>query len=251
MGLKYFFNGKVLPERAVVHITPINAQVSVTETELQLKIVSSILLSQISMHVEIIKGEVDLASLKNMAESFIRDQVDALGFLSGCGYDVEIDTCFNEAGEQIVFGVNFPGLEQIKDKRLVNYETVYQLSNSIPSLRIALGDIREAIRSPKDTGLFSYRAIEALMQTFKIAEDNDKDNLAWGRMQSGLNVSREALMKLKGFGDLPRHGKITSISGDERTSVLTFACQIIDRYCVFAREGNQPLDVTIYPVILG
>lgn len=148
----YVFGGKVMPERAAVSVPTFELRVDAKDMGIACEASISIGVSQVSAVVKTSGEEVDLLTLKNVVESLVRAEVDALGYLWGCGYDVEITSVVESSGNQVVFGVGIPELQQTKNERPLAFEDVWQVMSQSEYLRRALGDLREAIRSPLDTG---------------------------------------------------------------------------------------------------
>jgi hypothetical protein len=86
-------------------------------------------------------------------------------------------------------------------------------------LQRAFADLREAIRSPKDTGFFCYRAIESLRQFF-VVELNAPDKQSWEVLRTALQIDRPTIDYVKTFADSARHGAGAAISDGERAEVF-------------------------------
>lgn len=192
---RLFFSGRVYPERAQVQIKLPGWRCSFVDkgsgivgemsTEISLPQISAIFYSE-----EPVK---DVMTLKNAVEDAIRLQLDILGYVLGCGYDAEItQAVLLETNEQIVFGVGIPVLESRKNQ---DFASIFHLFNKEESdfLRRCLADLREAMKTPKDTGEFCYRAIETLRKFFakqNKLDDNKRDECskAWQVLRNQLQV---------------------------------------------------------------
>jgi hypothetical protein len=183
--------------------------------------------------------KADLNTLKNTAESIVRAEVDALGYLLGRGYDVEITSTQDEHGHQVVFGVGVAELELSRDRRPVGPEGLLPLVFSsrfqLP-LRLALGDLREAVRSPLDSGFFAYRAAESIMQAFRTNDDGEDRGPGWERMRAALKIDRADLDALRKFRDPRSHGEAIQLTSVEGASILRRAWAVVDAFVSYASE---------------
>ena len=96
----YIFSGKVFPERADVNISQLNFIIKNEDAKIEGKVCTSIIASQIMAKFECKNKVENIYTLKNYIEDNIRLQVDILGYLIGCGYDIEI-TSVVEPSENI------------------------------------------------------------------------------------------------------------------------------------------------------
>jgi hypothetical protein len=175
--------------------------------------------------------------------------VDAYGYLTGRGYDVEITSAINNEGVQTVFGVDVPELEKTASERPVEFhELVTELIHKSQHLGNALADLRESIRSPIDTGLFCYRAVESIRQQF-VQPGESKDNKSWERLRQALAVEESFIKSIKLFADDPRHGKTPYISGPERVDCMKRAWVIVDRFCLYLQRGAKDLDAAEFKTL--
>lgn len=263
----YIFTGTVLPERANVHILiprdrPLSCIIDLPGGEvMQFDASITIGASQVSV---VIKSELeiaDLATLKNHVESFVGSVVDAFGYLEGRGYDVEIKSLVGQQdGEPwasmpiwTVFGVEIAGLQEAKSERPLTFDEIMPLMFNTPvqggsnsnvpvQLRRALADLREAILSPHDTGLYCFRAMESIRQCFVLAEDSDDDHkISWIRMGDALRIDESWSRDLARVSTQQRHGIGEFMSGAERLAAMQRAWKVIDRFLVYTNGGLIPL----------
>lgn len=213
----YVFSGIVIPERAAVAITfdppvhitcriPVGANQSlVLETSL------AIIASQVSVIAKSERVIEDLWTAHNYIEQMVRSVVDAFGYIEGRGYDVEITSVAGLVDGQSppsslfwqVFGVEVGALQASKADRPYSFDEIVPLlfdppetDGDLPAavgqqFRRAIGDLREAIRSPHDTGLFCFRAVESIRECFVSTSDADDDHKSsWIRMSQALRISQ-------------------------------------------------------------
>ncbi|TEB14295.1 hypothetical protein Psfp_03046 [Pelotomaculum sp. FP] len=247
----YIFSGKVLPERANVQFaSPLILEVKYNDFDF--KVIINIILSQISAKVEILRGNPDIGTMKNYLESTVRSLVDGLGYLLACGYDVEITSVMLPDSSMIVFGVGVTELEKEKDTRnFSNAELFKILFSGKPKtdyLRRALGDLRETIRSPHDTALFAYRAIESIRESFRISDSEDK-NILWQRMRESLSIEKEYIMFIEKYRTIEAHGKTLPVSGDDRVEIMRRAWRIVERFCNYLLKGESDLPINDFPIL--
>lgn len=246
----YIFSGKVMPERAAVDVSaPIQLQVQAKDAAISVEAIISIGVSQVSVLVKTKDENVDLPTLKNYVEYLVRAEVDALSYLWGRGYDIEITSAVDSNGKQVVFGVGIPELEKTQSERPLSLKALWEVVYRSEHLRRALGDLREAIRSPLDTGFFCYRAVECIRQSFRKEEDGDDDRLSWERLRNALRIDRSWIEELKKFANPQRHGDTPYMSGGDRVSAMQCAWKVIDRFCVYAHRGFKPLSENEFDIL--
>jgi len=245
----YIFTGKVMPERANVNISAPPFHVEAKDAGISFDAIVSIGASQVSVVLNTETVNADLSTLKNYVEDTVKILVDAYGYLSGRGYDIEITSVVEPKGKQIVFGVGIYQLEQAQSERPLAFHELIEVMNKSPHLRRALGDLREAIRSSLDTGFFCYRAIESIRQSFKKAEDGDKDGPSWERLRNALRIDRSWMDYLVKFATPQRHGEMPYMSGEDRLKAMQHAWKVVDRFCVYVRRGFQELPESEFGIL--
>ncbi len=245
----YTFTGKVYPERAPIQRLQLTQQLHHQEAELQGTLHVWIQVSQVTVIFSTKEEVKDLATLKNIAEEFVRLAVDIEGYRRGGGYDVEMIHVIPPGGQAPgVFGCGIGVLEQRSPKP--DYPDFAAALNAPGghTLRIALADFREAIRIPKDTGFFCYRAAEALRQMFQNDESDQDKKDSWERMRQTLQIPQADLMFLKTAADAVRHGKGPFISGTDRERALTITSDIIDKAIEYLKRIRPSQATSAQPV---
>ncbi len=246
------FSGKVLPERAYVTISgtpPLEFDcVDCTDKQFKLRITTYIQCAQVAAKVEIIEGTIDLLTLKNIIASHVKALVDAYGYTLGRGYDVEITSALEPDGQYTVFGVGVDQIEEAHSERPLQFSELWLVVIKSPHLRAALGDLREAIRSPSDTGFFSYRAVECLRQYF-MEHGCGSDKASWKQLRNHLRVDAAYINEIKKHADAARHGKLVNVSGDDRIYVMKLSWKVVDRFSVYVHTDYGPLPEKDYPML--
>ena len=236
---KYTFFGKVLPERACVGFQTDNSSpIPITTTTTNYSVQISIALSQVSAVVNSENEIQDTATLKNEVEQNVRFLADLIGFTKAYGYDAEITSMVNPSGKLQVFAVGFGSLTEAVGERPLRLEELINVANKSPKFKIAIADLREAIRMPRDTGFFAYRAIETIRQEFYNPEDkeDERDKKSWERLRESLKIERRDIDYIKKYSDPQRHGAAKGMSWEERLDVMKRAWKIVDEFTVYSAD---------------
>ena len=274
----YILHGRVIPERAIVQlqfepgwIQPLRVKSPVDPSE-ELEVSMSISYSQLAV---IVKSQLqidDLATLRNCIAQIVRSFLDAFAYLEGRAYDVEVTSIIgHQDGEPwatlpvwTVFGVEMPGLQERKAERPASLEEIISLLLGMPlrdevspglqtaasaySLRRALADLRESIKSPDDTAFFAYRAIEGIRQFFVYEEDGSDTKQSWERMGKALRIDASWTKDLASASQFQRHGAGMAMDEDMRLQAMLRAFAVVDRFVLFVKNGFKSLPAT-YDVI--
>lgn len=238
----YTFTGKVLPERAYVSISPIEINFNGTNTNFQGKLIISIQLSQISAVLKV-ETDQDLFTMKNTVEHSVRTLVDSYGYITKRGYDIEITSVVDTSNKQTVFGVGIPDLETATEEYPLDFSETSLLALKSKHLQHALGNLRDAIRSPWSTGFYCYRAIECVRQSFK-EEGDSNERVSWERLNQNLRIDESYSKELTEFALPQRHGDMPEMTGEQRVRMMKHAWDIVGRYCLFLKKDNGPLSET-------
>jgi hypothetical protein len=164
---------------------------------------------------------------RNLVEDSARAVLDAVGFVFARGYAVEIvQFVAPDLVDDRVFGVDVPALEKLATGAGLTMGHLLNLM-STPStwfFRRALGDFREALRNPTDTGFFCYRAIETLMQEHASRTPSITDKrLKWTNFRTHYGFTEEQILYVKRHADPVRHGNglgTEQVSSDERMKIF-------------------------------
>jgi hypothetical protein len=68
-----------------------------------------------------------------------------------------------------------------------------------------------------------------MMQSMK-SDPSEADGVAWQRLRETLKIDRDAIDTVKQHADLPRHGRPSAITDEQRAEVFRVTDTIIDRY---------------------
>ncbi|MBK9169986.1 MAG: hypothetical protein IPM24_21340 [Bryobacterales bacterium] len=248
----YVFSGRVLPERATIHINSpfefsVPLQDGVPAGRLQIYLIASQASAIFSA-----KGVVENTfTLRNIVEDATRTVLDAVGYCHGLGYDLDIAQMIcPERGQVQIFGIDVPAVGKICEDLGVAWQQVMTALDTQQGvyLRHALADLREATKSPKDTGFFCYRAVESLkngavIQAGERAAKSRKKSQDWQVFRETYSIEKEDILEIKKYADPVRHGnafEAVPLSDAERGHILSTAWKIVATFvlAVTARLGG-------------
>jgi hypothetical protein len=249
----YTFSGKVLPERANVHFplpldgTVMKEGVLGVGTRITLSVASSQLTAVVRSETRV----DDLHGMKEKVEAYARFGVDALGFLLGCGYDVEITSVTSpDPLLYEVFGVDVPGASGAAGGSPEQIREAFQKLLQIPRdrqtcVRRALADFREAVRACEDTPFYCFRALEDLRQYFVAGEDRQAQK-AWAEMGRQLALPEPLAdyvqTRLRALAIPARHGQAREITAGERVEMLNATWQVIHAFVAAPLQPPEGAD---------
>ena len=240
--VQYTFYGKVYPERSNVSIKKIHAIVRTHDDTIRGELDYYISVSQVIARFVCENTVENIYSLKNMIEDIVRIALDALGYTKGCGYDLEITVMTDSlCNPPIVFGVSIPAIERSADNAGVSFKDIMEIFKDVRGayLRRSLADLREAIRVPKDTGFFCFRAIESLRQFFVREKGKKKKSSSWQMLRTELGVERADIEVVQELADSVRHGGDSGISDSERAKTFEITWGIINKFIKYAKADYQ------------
>ncbi len=243
-AIVWSFFGNVVPDApAITLLVPRHGWTSTLgfEVELEARIWSSKIMATVYQ-----LSPVDLLTLRNDVARDLRAYVDLACLLVGAGLDVILTSAQASDGSWQFFDAFIPALQNEGP-----FEISPELLTAVTvdgALQRSLSDFREAMRVPPQTGFFCYRAVESQMQTFRLtATSSERD--AWGRYREALQVSREALDRIKLHADWARHGRQGQITGAERAELLVTTRAILQRYVDYRLNDSRPLSPDLFPLI--
>lgn len=243
----YILTGRVIPERAVLDIKEIQFKTLPSEDVPEGDLFVEILRSQISARFSAVTKVNNIFTLRNMVEDAVRMLLDVAGYFHGYGYDVEIVQVVSlDSSEKQVFGIDVPALAGICEKAGITYNDILNALAKRPDgefLRHALADVREAIKSPRDTGFFCYRAIESLKNCCATRNglSPDKDT-AWDLFRNTYSIAKQTIMGIKIFADPARHGshQQSKPMGDKkRAELFKQTWEIMNAYIVREKLSSE------------
>ena len=253
-GSEYIYNffGKIIPERVNFSLTVPTLHTDVKNLGMNYDIDLSIVNSQISIKVKSKVKVTDDQTLRNIVSDTVRLFTDAYGYVHGFAYDVEITSMTtNYDNTHQVFGVQINEIKaDLQNRPYQNIQEFIPLlfTEEFFQLRIALSDLRLAMKYPKDTGVFCYRSLESLMQYFN---ENDDRGRAWDNLKKNLNIDQSWLDEIRNNAWSARHGKPILLGNELRVDIMRRTWKVVDRFIIFAKNNASQLNIKDYPVLTG
>jgi hypothetical protein len=239
----YFFSGRIHPERygwgIVEPYEVIVHHHDGTNSQLRIAIVAS----QVNVTVHTNSAEPVL-DMKNRVTRLVRNLADALGYVTGASLDVEIISCIAPDDSSHVFNTAFDGL--IKNK--VGSEESQRIFNVLIAqatrsqfVRMALADLRSAIREPLDTCVNCYRAVESIRQEY-LEGNPDKGTArknSWKMLRDAVGVDEAELRWLEDRATPRRHGNPMDVTHAERERALRLAWRVVEEHCLNYKGSTE------------
>jgi hypothetical protein len=204
--------------------------------------------SDVVLHVTTSEEIKDMGTFRNQIQTVVNPIFDSISYLKGMVIKAEITSVVTELPWLLPFEHKSGSIEKAGIESSVPPETFFNLAISSWHLRCALADLREAIESPNDTGFFTYRAIETIMQSFKSSAD-EEPKYVWPRFRQALQVSENYLKSMTKYSQSNRHGVLTLTSGTEREILMLKARTIIHRFALYLSIGNRILQTSEFPLL--
>jgi hypothetical protein len=237
---KLIFTGKIHPERTNVTLTVTTQELTDPEGYEIGILKVTVLCSQVTAELNTPLENIDVYTLRNSIQPIVEVLVDNFGFNVGCGYEVELIQVIDSLSEgPILFGVGIESLQNKyneKEKLVERIRKVYSLCKGMEGAYLvrALGLFRRAIRSPFDSGLYCYMAIESIRNIYCLRKDLDPQknrNQSWEALNHDLGVTKEFITEnIKAHSDIVRHGGIQPFSEKDRVNLLESTWNILNLY---------------------
>ncbi|AVO35430.1 hypothetical protein [Ottowia oryzae] len=235
MTLQYLLQGVVLPERAQLSLG-FSLGFSQTTSHADSEAHISIILNQIAVTVES-SHEWDIFDLRNVVLNLVRGQLDAIGYLIGHAYDLEITRVINlERSIDYVFGIDMPCIS-CRGQPIDLAASLIELRGKLTGFRgiflhRCFADLVSAMKNAEDTGFYCYRALESLRHHCAAAHDlsNNSKKAQWEKFRQVASTDRESIEHIKAAADPARHGEAVGITGERRAKLLTATWNIVDSY---------------------
>ena len=236
----YFFSGRIHPERygwgigesydvIVRHHDGASSQLRIAIAASQLTVM---------VHTNSTEPVLDI---KNRVTRLVRNLADAIGHVTGASLDVEIISCIAPDGSSHVFDTAFDGLIKYEvgseeSQRIFNVLIAEAARSQF--VRMALSDLRSAIREPLDTFMNCYRAVESIRQEY--LESNPEEGTArknsWIRLRDAVGVDSAELRWLEERATPRRHGNPLDATHAERERALRLARHVVEEHCLNYRQ---------------
>lgn len=247
VGLKvYTFTGRVHPERYGFGMGGLRDRVLQHPDGSRSIFRFHLSASQLTVLVLTDSDDVTILDLKNHVNGLTRVALDALGFVWAAGLDLEIVSCVDPSGTTYVFNTAFDGLRgeegperDRSEQQMLNL--LIEMGHRSTNIRLALADLRNAIREPSDTCLNCYRAVESIRQEYLGTgpETNSAKAQSWAKLREVTGVEESELRWLKGLADPRRHGGSANLAHADRERALRLARLVVEKHCLWLQAGGK------------
>ena len=240
----FVFTGHVYPERYQWTIQPPYEVILVHHDDASSLVKVSLTMSQVIVSVRTDSTE-DMLDMKNRVTRTVRNLADSVGFVTAAALDVEIISCITPDGAHYVFDTVFDGLldhDPGTPESLIVFNELIAHANRSEYVRMALADLRSAIREPLDTCVNCYRAVESIRHEYleDNADTSSARKISWARMRDVVGLLEEDLRWLEEKATPRRHGRPIDVTGDERQRALRIARKAIQEHCLAHRISAAP-----------
>jgi hypothetical protein len=251
--MRYIFAARSRPETAIVRFEVRNPplRLKIAGIENQECEVSLLLSGGLFSAVAVVTQQPinDIATFRNQIATICRSIYDAATFMQGQAVGIEIVSLTEvDTGRFWTFLDKVPQLSDSASQRPLSTEAFFNLAISNVRLRSALGDLKDAITSPNDTGFYCYRAIETLMQDFKQVGETESKK-AWERFREALRITQDWIKPLTDSSVSNRHGELKPISGSERILLMQRSWEITYRFVCLRLRDAAVLPEAEFPML--
>jgi hypothetical protein len=239
----YFFSGRIHPERYGWGIGEPHEVIIYHHDGASSLLRITIVASQVNVTVHT-NGAEPVLDMKNRVTRLVRNLADAIGHVTGASLDVEIISCIAPDGSSHIFNTGFDGLI----KHEVGSEESQRIFNVLIAqatrsqfVRMALSDLRSAIREPLDTCVNCYRAVESIRQEYLEGNSDkgtDRKN-SWKRLRDAVGVDEAELRWLEDRATPRRHGNPIDVTHAERERALRLAWRVVEEHCLNYGESTE------------
>jgi hypothetical protein len=244
----FILAGRVIPEKAGVNIHPVKISFVARVAGFQGEITVSVISSQICVRLETRDLDVPKDTMKNYVEHTVRTIVDLYGITEGNGYYTEISYMVDPQGQQTILGNPLRELKEIEMERPLSFQKLLPVIVKSHLLPRVLEDLREAVRSPFDTGFLCYRAIDTIRKNF-IQEDDFEDRQSWERMLEKLRIDAGWMASIQDFAKSQGFIGPMYIPESERRAALEKSWKVVYRYCIYVINNLEPLSAAEFNLL--
>lgn len=228
--------------------TPLNMSVKMPFTGIKITITAAIALGHITATVNSEDRIEDFLSVRNYVSNAVQQALDVAGFLNNCWFDLDLSTMIRDEEPPLVFTTNIQSAP--KDSQL-SFQDLIGLWDGSPhglQLGLALMNLRLAMKYPWDTALFCYRALESMRQFFSSAGGSEAQS--WNEFNTALSISKRWSDDMRLNHATPqRHGTSTAMTGEERIEMISRVTRVIERFVIYKKRGQNPLDSAEFPLL--
>ena len=237
----FVFTGHVYPERYDWTIQPPHEVIVLHHDDTSSLLKISLTASQVIVTVHTNSAE-DVLEMKNRVTRGVRNLTDSLGFVVVAALDVEIISCVTPDGEHDIFNTAFDGLldhELGSPESVLVFNELIAHANRSAFVRMALADLRSAIREPLDTCVNCYRAVESIRHEYLEgnADTSSARKASW-KGSGVIGLPEEDLRWLEERATPRRHGRPIDVTGDDRQRALRIARKTVEEHCLAHRMST-------------
>jgi hypothetical protein len=236
----YIFTGRLIPERAEINVNPVKISFVARVAGFQGEMTISIASSQICIRLETRDIDVNPDTMRNYVEYTARTLVDLYGFTAGNGYYTELSYVVDPQGQQTVLTTPIKALKEIEMERPLPFQKLLPVMVKSHLLPRVLEYLREAVRSPFDTGFMCYSAIDTIRKNF-VKEDDYEENQSWERMLENLRIDAGFISGIQDYTKSQGSIGPMYMLESERRLILEKCWKIVYRYCIYIMDNYQTL----------
>jgi hypothetical protein len=231
--------GRVVPERCNVNVPELNSHGAYASG--RVRITFSVNNSEIAAKCAIECPNPSIFEIADLVRTALATPVYHLAFLNRGAYDVVLDTCLDDRTGKLVdvpifeplFGELQEGMSF--DPGEINSGPIFPYkAASSPEVSTALGDLRNAIQTPRRTFEHCRMAIEVIRSHFdpKTIKNSQERQIAGEKaLSTCLRIDREVLTQLDAVAARSRHGELVyAIDFERRQQALELAWEVVARF---------------------
>lgn len=190
-----------------------------------------------AVHVTTKNDVEDMSAFVAQIQGIVTAIYDTAVYTTGRYIGIDIAMIIQPPDRATEVRRSLPSIEQEAAADVIGIDTISRLALEHVTLRRALGDLREAIRTPDDAPFFAYRAVETIMQAFR--DEKDETKVAWTRLRSELKISEQFLKGMTHFATRVRHGQSVVLPRGVAEELTLRARGVIHRYaCWLSMDGK-------------
>jgi hypothetical protein len=240
---RLYFSGVLHPERALLSLGSPTLEIMNPDGKRFAVLKFNIVNNQISAFMDCEDDQIDFFTLRNAVKLHIHTFVNAIGFVKGRAYDVEVTKVFtSDLEETLIFGIDIPVLEErnahLKLNDSIDHILLLCHGHDGIYLRRCLDDLAMSMRYLDDTPFYCYRALESIKQYFgkKFNLPNDKDKEQWKKFADAIGGKKDDLDVIRKLAFPARHGVPEPISDQQRVEIFMKTWNVVERFIDYRLE---------------
>jgi hypothetical protein len=244
--MKFIFLGKITSLQQPLADVRASSRVSIVRGDVRIggaKISLRITLHDILLDLDA-DYDISVDSAFEMAERAVENYINALAFFTGMAYEFLTTSLILPNGQFLPALRRIPAFLEEMARHDITYIDFFELGNS--RLFRAIDEFRNALKSLRDKGFHSFRAVEAIRKHFDELEGVEaakSKTKGWNRLNSDLIIEGESsILIANNFALEQRHGGLIYMDANASKSTLDFTRECILRFAVYLKRGCVPLD---------